>query len=71
MAKSLTIRSPSTGLTRRTFKAKEWLVITQQDEESRCDMLTFETEEKAKRACDGIGRRFAPLVHYVERAAVA
>ena len=65
------IRSPSTGLTRRTTIGKRWIVIVQQDEADECEMLTFATEEKARACCRSIGSRFTPLVHYVEAAIVS
>jgi hypothetical protein len=71
MAQAQTIRSPSTGMTRRTFVAKEWGVVVQQDEASRCALLTFKTEAKARAVCAAIGRKFGPEVHYVERLEVA
>lgn len=68
MAQSELIRSPSTGMTRRTTIGKRWIVIVQQDESDRCDMLTFATREKAERCNDHLYRAFRPEVHYVERA---
>ena len=70
MARALTIRSPSTGLTRRTFIAKEWGVVLQQDEGERTDLLTFKSEAKAREVCAAVGLQFAPMVHYVERLEV-
>lgn len=69
MARALTIRSPSTGLTRRTFIAKEWGVVHQQDEAAPAYLYTFKTEAKARAACNAIGRDGAE-VHYVERLEV-
>lgn len=68
MAKSELIRSPSTGITRRTTIGKRWIVISQIDESAPCDMLTFATVEQAERCNDSLYRAFRPLVHYVERA---
>lgn len=70
MARAQIVRSPSTGLTRRTFIAKEWGVVLQQDETARCDLLTFKSEAKAREVCTAIGRQFGPEVHYVERLEV-
>lgn len=69
-SKTETIRSPSTGMTRRTTIGKRWVVIAQQDEVAPCDMLTFASEAKARECCHAIGVRFSPLVHYVEQAEV-
>lgn len=71
MASSQIIRSPSTGMTRRTTVGKEWIVICQQDEAAPCDMLTFKTREQAERVNDRLYRAFRPDVHYVERAVVS
>lgn len=70
MAQAEIIRSPSTGMTRRTFGGKRWLVICQRDENAVCDMLTFATRERAERCNDSLYRSFRPDVHYVERAEV-
>jgi hypothetical protein len=63
------VESPSTGMRRRVFNRQRWLVVAQMDEASPCDLLAFETEEKAKRVsnrCHKLGCE----VHYVERAIV-
>lgn len=70
MAQTELIRSPSTGLTRRTTTGKRWLVICQQDESDKCEMLTFATRERAERCSDHLYRAFRPDVHYVEQAEV-
>jgi hypothetical protein len=71
MARSQIIRSPSTGMTRRTTIGKEWIVICQMDEAAKCDMLTFKNEATARRVNDSLYRAFRPDVHYVERAEVS
>lgn len=60
------VRSPSTGMTRRVFKGQRWLVVAQENEAAPCDLLAFETHEKAKRVCDRLGR-LGLEVHYVEQ----
>lgn len=70
MAKAERVRSPSTGMMRRVFKGQRWLVVAQMDEKSPCDLLAFETEEKAKRVSDRC-YRLGCEVHYVERAEVS
>ena len=62
------IRSPSTGLTRRTTIGKRWLVVFQQDEASKCELLTFASREKAEQCSNRLYRSFRPDVHYVEQA---
>ena len=62
--------SPSTGLRRRTTAGKHWLVIIQQDETAKAEMLQFATKREADRVCVAIGGRFAPEVHFVEEAHV-
>lgn len=67
------VRSPSTGLTRRTFKAKEWGVVVQNDETASAELLIFLTEEVARRVCRAMGASRnppPPEVHYVERLEV-
>lgn len=68
MSRHELIRSPSTGMTRRTTIGKRWIVICQQDENAPCDMLIFATREKAERCNDNLYRAFRPMVHYVEQA---
>lgn len=63
------VESPSTGMRRRVYKGQRWLVVAQMDEQSPCDLMAFETEEKARRVsyrCHGLGCE----VHYVEEAKV-
>jgi hypothetical protein len=70
MARALIVRSPSTGLTRRTFVAKEWGVIVQEDEKTPAELLIFKTEDKAQACCRSMGTSRnppPPMVHYVER----
>jgi hypothetical protein len=70
MARAQIVRSPSTGLSRRTFVAKEWGVIVQNDEASPAEMLIFPTEAKAQAVCRSMGfsrNPPPPEVHYVER----
>jgi hypothetical protein len=64
-----TLRSPTTGLTKRVFKGQRWLVIAQQNEAAPCDLLAFESQERAKRCSDGC-YRLGYDVHYVEQAEV-
>jgi hypothetical protein len=63
------VESPSTGMRRRVFKGQRWLVVAQMDESAPCDLLAFETEDKARRVSDRC-RRLGCEVHYVERAKV-
>jgi hypothetical protein len=63
------VESPSTGMRRRVFKGQRWLVVAQQAETAPCDLLAFETEEKAKRVSDRC-YRLGYEVHYVEQAKV-
>lgn len=73
MARAQIVRSPSTGLTRRTFKAKEWGVIVQNDEASPAELLIFPSEAKAQAVCHAMGvsrNPPPPEVHYVERLEV-
>ncbi|MCE2922272.1 MAG: hypothetical protein LW837_20295 [Roseomonas sp.] len=65
------VRSPSTGLARRTYRGKQWGVIVQQDETSTCELLIFKTEAKAQKVCTAIGNLSAPLVHYVEKLKIS
>ena len=65
------VRSPSTGLARRTYCGKQWGVIVQQDETSVCELLIFKTEAKAQKVCTAIGNLSAPLVHYVEKLEIS
>jgi hypothetical protein len=67
MTRFQTVRSPTTGLTRRTSTFKEWGVIVQDDETSPTELLIFRTEVRARKVCRAIGFQFAPMVHYVER----
>lgn len=64
------IRSPSTGMKRRTSIGKRWIVIVQKSERDRCDMLTFATRDRAERCNNHLFRAFRPEVHFVERAEV-
>ena len=70
MAPAQIVRSPSSGLVRRTFKAKHWGVVVQQDENSRAELLIFVTKEEAERVNDSLYRDFRPEVHYVEQLEV-
>ncbi len=73
MARAHIVRSPSTGMTRRTFVAKEWGVIVQQDEAAPAELLIFPTEAKARAVCRAMGVSRSPSppdVHYVERLEV-
>jgi uncharacterized protein YcgI (DUF1989 family) len=63
------VQSPSTGMTRRVFKGQRWLVVAQMDEQSPCDLLAFETREKAQRVSERC-RKLGCEVHYVEPAVV-
>lgn len=67
--KSETLRSPSTGLTRRAFKGQRWLVVSQHDEQSPTDLLAFVTRTEADHM---VGRlhRHGGVVQYAEPAQV-
>lgn len=75
MARMETIRSPSTGMTRKTSIGKRWAVITQDSEDAPADMLTFVTQEKADACCNMLAAwhqrdNSVAEVHYVERCEV-
>ncbi len=73
MPRAQIVRSPSTGLTRRTFVAKEWGVVVQDDETKPAELLIFPTEAKALTVCRAMGASRnppPPMVHYVERLEV-
>jgi hypothetical protein len=69
MATAEIVRSPSTGMSRRVFKGQRWLVVAQMDEAAPCDLLAFQTREKAQRVSDRC-YKLGCEVHYVERAEV-
>lgn len=64
-----TLRSPSTGRTKKVFQGQRWLVIAQKNEQSPLDITAFRSEEHAKRISDGC-YRLGYQVHYVEEAEV-
>jgi hypothetical protein len=63
------VKSPSTGLIRRTYAGKAWGVIVQENESAKPEMLIFKNEETARRVCSAMasGPIARPLVHYVEK----
>lgn len=65
--KSETIRSPSTGMTKRVFKGQRWIVISQRDERDKTWMLAFSDRATADRINDECYRQ-GDVVHYVEAA---
>ena len=65
--KAETLRSPSTGLTKRVFFGQRWLVISQRDENDKPLVTAWHDEDGARENC---ARIKDCDVHFVERAEV-